>query len=122
MSIGAPRSDRGNKTHLGAILADPLNVVLVALALLLLLDAGHDPPGRAASADHVLVGHREQVALLDGELAVHVILRDLLHLLDHLVIPLRLLGLKRAKDQGRMTSTSRPRSLHRACAPPSRLG
>ncbi|KAK3025938.1 hypothetical protein RJ639_040854 [Escallonia herrerae] len=78
---------------LGPVIADGRHVGLIAAALLLLLDGGDDAPRGAPRADHVLVGHREEVALLHGEL-----LRgdqrggDLLHEFHHLLVPLRLLG------------------------------
>mmetsp|Transcript_35137 Transcript_35137/g.52128 ORF Transcript_35137/g.52128 Transcript_35137/m.52128 type:complete len:280 (-) Transcript_35137:26-865(-) len=74
----------------GAVLPGKLGVVLVALALLLLLDAGDDPPGGTAAADRVLVGHGQQVTLLHGELVPR--LADLLHVVCHLVVALGLLG------------------------------
>ena len=61
---------------------DHRNLRLVTLRLLLLLDGGDDSPGRAARADDVLVRHRQEVALLDGELLVGR--RDALHVLNHL--------------------------------------
>jgi hypothetical protein len=63
---------------------------LVALRLLLLLDGGDDAPRRTASADDVLVSDREEVALLNGELLVGR--GDGLHVLDHLLVALSLLG------------------------------
>lgn len=55
---------------------------LVALGLLLLLDRGDDSPRGTAGTDDVLVGDRQQVALLNGELLVCG--GDGLHVLDHL--------------------------------------
>ena len=57
-------------THLLSVGPDELELVLGGLVLLLLLDGGDDPPGGPARADHVLVGDREQVPLLHGELHV----------------------------------------------------
>ena len=56
----------------------------------LLRDAGDDAPGSTARAYSVLVGHGQQVALLDGELSA--LIAHALHVIGHLVIPLRLLG------------------------------
>ncbi|GIL45533.1 hypothetical protein Vafri_2740 [Volvox africanus] len=75
-----------------AILPNPVYVFLIALALLLLLYAGDNAPRSTPSANDVLVGHREQVALLNRQLLIMNKLRNLLHLLHHLVITLRLLG------------------------------
>mmetsp|Transcript_54807 Transcript_54807/g.174130 ORF Transcript_54807/g.174130 Transcript_54807/m.174130 type:complete len:266 (+) Transcript_54807:336-1133(+) len=78
--------------NLCAVLLDKLDVLVVALGLLLLLDGGDDAPGRAAGADHVLVGDGEEVALLDVELLVAGHLGHGLHVLLHLVVALGLLG------------------------------
>ena len=51
------------------ILADDADVLLRALGLLFLLDAGDDAPRCAARADYVLVGNGEQVTLVDCKLA-----------------------------------------------------
>lgn len=51
------------------VLADDADVLVRALGLLLLLDAGDDAPRGTAGADDVLVGDREEVALVDCELA-----------------------------------------------------
>jgi hypothetical protein len=45
-------------------------MLLVAFALLLLLYAGNDSPGRTPSTNNVLVSHGQQVALLHGQLLV----------------------------------------------------
>lgn len=74
----------------GDVLLDLLDLGVVAAALLLLLDGGDDSPGGTTGADDVLVGDAEKVALLNAELDVH--LGDLLHVLDHLVVTLGLLG------------------------------
>jgi hypothetical protein len=52
-----------------AVLADDANVLLGALGLLLLLDAGDDAPGGTAGSDDVLVGDGKEVALVNCELA-----------------------------------------------------
>ena len=50
------------------ILADGRHVLVGALGFLLLLDGRDDAPGRAPSADDVLVRDREQVTLVNGQL------------------------------------------------------
>lgn len=52
-----------------AVLANDADVLLGALGLLLLLDAGDDAPGGTAGADDVLVGDGKEVALVNCELA-----------------------------------------------------
>lgn len=52
-----------------AILADLGDVLLVVFRLLLLLDAGDDAPRSTSGSDNVLVGDRQQVALVYGELS-----------------------------------------------------
>jgi hypothetical protein len=54
--------------NLLAVLANDTNVLVGALSLLLLLDAGDDAPGSTAGADDVLVGDGKEVALVDCEL------------------------------------------------------
>lgn len=54
------------------VIADDANVLVCAFGLLLLLDARDDSPGRAARADHVLVGHGKEVALVDGKLTAEL--------------------------------------------------
>lgn len=76
---------------LGSVVADHGDVVVVAAALLLLLDGGDDAPGGPASADHVLVGDGEEVALLHGQLLLLGGGRDLLDELHHLLVALSLL-------------------------------
>ena len=56
----------------------------------LLHDARDDAPRSTARAHSVLVGHRQQVALLHGELAVCI--AHILHVIGHLVVALCLLG------------------------------
>ncbi len=75
---------------LAAVLLDGADVLVAALGLLLLLDGGDDAPRGAAGADHVLVGHREEVALVNSKLSAE--LGNLLHVLDHLVVALSLLA------------------------------
>ena len=57
------------KLDLLAVLADDTDVLVGALGLLLLLNAGDDAPGSTAGADDVLVGDGKEVALVDCELA-----------------------------------------------------
>lgn len=57
------------KLDLLAVLADDTDVLVGALGLLLLLDAGDDAPGSTTGADDVLVGDGKEVALVDCELA-----------------------------------------------------
>ena len=71
---------------LGLVVLDDGHLVGIAL----LLDGGNDAPGRTAGADDVLVGDGEEVALLNGELLG--LLGNLLHVGDHLVEALGLLG------------------------------
>lgn len=73
-----------------AVVADGADVLIGALGLLLLLDRGDDSPAGTAGADNVLVRHREQVALVDGELTTK--LGNLLHVGDHLIVTLGLLA------------------------------
>lgn len=67
-----------------AVLLDERDLGRVALGLLLLLDRGNYSPGRTAGTDDVLVGDREQVALLNGKITV--LRGDDLHVVDHLCI------------------------------------
>jgi hypothetical protein len=64
--------------------------VLGALRVLLLLDGGDGAPGRAARADRVLVGDGQEVALLNREVLLD--LDNLLHVVEHILEALRLLG------------------------------
>ena len=57
------------KLDLLAVLADDADVLVGALGLLLLLNAGDDAPGSTAGADDVLVGNGKEVALVYCELA-----------------------------------------------------
>lgn len=52
-----------------AVVTNDADVLLRALILLLLFDGGNDAPGGTAGADHVLVGDRKQVTLINSELA-----------------------------------------------------
>lgn len=72
------------------VITDGGHMLLRALGLLLLLDGGDDAPTGTAGADDVLVGDREQVALVDGELTAQ--LGNLLHVGDHLIVALGLLA------------------------------
>lgn len=56
--------------NLAAVGADHFQFVVGALWLLLLLDGGDNTPRRPPRADHILVRHREQIALLDGQLHI----------------------------------------------------
>jgi len=78
--------------YLGSVVADDGDVILVAAALLLLLDRGDDAPRGAARSDHVLVGYGEEVPLLNGEFLVVCGSGDLLHELHHLFVALGLLS------------------------------
>ena len=57
------------------VVADDANVLVHTLSLLLLLDARDDAPRSTTGADYVLVGHGEQVTLVDGKLATDLLLR-----------------------------------------------
>lgn len=72
------------------VLLDGADVLVGALGLFLLLDGRDDAPGSTAGSDDVLVGHAEQVALVDGELTAE--LGNLLHVGDHLIVALGLLA------------------------------
>ena len=65
-----------------AVLLDQSDLGRVALSLLLLLDRSDYSPRGTAGANDVLVGNGEEVALLDGQVAV--LGSDDLHVLDHL--------------------------------------
>lgn len=81
---------------LGAVLADGADVLVGALALLLLLNGGDDAPGGTAGTDDVLVGNAEEVALIDAQLTAQ--LGDLLHVANHLIVALGLLA--KASEEG----------------------
>ena len=55
-----------------AVLADDGDVLVRALGLLLLLNRGDDAPRGPTGADDILVGNREQIALVDGELTTQL--------------------------------------------------
>ena len=71
---------------LGLVVLDDGHLVGISL----LLDGGNDAPRGTAGADDVLVGDGEEVALLNGEFLG--LLGNLLHVGDHLVEALGLLG------------------------------
>merc|ERR1740139_434204 len=75
--------------HLGTILPCILGLLGVSFACLLLFHAGNDTPCCSAAAHCVLVRHRQQVALLHGELIWG--LADVMHVVCHLVVALCLL-------------------------------
>jgi hypothetical protein len=76
--------------NLVTVVADGANVLIGAFGLLLLLDGGDDAPRGTSRADDVLVGDREEVALVDSELTAQ--LGYLLHVRDHLIVTLGLLA------------------------------
>merc|ERR1719487_854116 len=78
------------RLNLSAILASKLGVVLVALGLFFLLNAGDDSPGSTTTSDCVLVGHRQKVALLDGQFLTGT--ANLLHEISHFIVALGLLS------------------------------
>nr|POF23480.1 hypothetical protein CFP56_40057 [Quercus suber] len=80
------------RLDLGFVVLDHGHMVLIAVALLLLLDRGDDAPRGLPRADHDLVRHGEKVSLLDSELFPLHHHQDLLHELHHLLVPLGLLG------------------------------
>jgi hypothetical protein len=51
-----------------AVLSDSADVLIRSLGLFLLLDGRDDAPRGTARADDVLVGHRQQISLIDAEL------------------------------------------------------
>lgn len=56
------------------IVANDADVLLHALGLLFLLDTGDDAPRSTTGTDYVLVGHGEEVALVDRELTADLLL------------------------------------------------
>lgn len=64
------------------VLLDEGDLGLVALGLFFLFDGGDDSPGRTTGTDDVLVGDRQEIPLLDGELYIGG--GNDLHVLDHL--------------------------------------
>ena len=74
------------------------HLLLLFAPLGLLLDAGDDAPRGTTRADHVLVGHRQQVPLLVAELDAQ--LGHVLHGRRHVVVAFRLLRqLQRTKNK-----------------------
>jgi hypothetical protein len=65
--------------NLGLVVLDDGHLVGVSL----LFDGSHDSPRSTAGPDHVLVGDREQVALLDGQLLW--LTGNILHVGDHFI-------------------------------------
>lgn len=59
--------------NLLAVVTDDVDMLVRALGLLLLLDAGNDAPRSTAGSDHILVGHGEEVALVNGEFATNLV-------------------------------------------------
>ena len=68
------------------VLLDESDLGLIALGLLLLLNRGDDSPRGTAGTNDVLIGNRQEIALLNGELNVGR--GDDLHVLDHLCVAL----------------------------------
>jgi len=79
-----------------AVVTDGADVLLGSLGLLFLLDGGDDSPRGTAGADNVLVGDRQEVALINGELTAQ--LGNLLHVSHHLIVALSLLA--EASEEG----------------------
>lgn len=69
-----------------AVLLDESDLGLVALGLLLLLNRGDDSPRGTAGTDDVLIGDRQEITLLNGELNIGR--GDDLHVLNHLCVAL----------------------------------
>ena len=63
------------RLNLLAVLANDADMLLRALGLLFLLDAGDDAPRGTARADHVLVRHGEEIALIDCKLTADLTFR-----------------------------------------------
>jgi hypothetical protein len=61
------------KLDFAAVIADDGDMLVRTLGFLLLLDAGNDAPGGTAGTDNVLVGDRQQITLVDSELAANLI-------------------------------------------------
>lgn len=81
---------------LALVVGDQLGVGR-ALLLLLGLNRADDAERGTAGADDVLVGDGEQVALLERQVGRRL-LGDLLHVLDHLIVALRLWGKRRLRE------------------------
>jgi hypothetical protein len=58
--------------NLLAIIANGRDVLIRALGLLLLLNRGDYTPRSTTSANHVLVGDREQITLIDSQFAANL--------------------------------------------------
>jgi len=124
-AAGAPQRQASSTAPLGgphhfAVLLNALDVLLIALALLLLLDGRDDPPGRPPGANHVLVGHGQQVPLLHRQLLVVHHLRHLFHLLN-LRTPARAARVSpRAPRRAQLRRATRPRAAAPAGGAPQR--
>lgn len=79
-------------THHLSVLPNAAHVLLVPLALLLLFNAGNDPPRGTASTNDVLVRNRQEVPLLHRQFLIMHQFGHLLHLVHHFIVPLCLLG------------------------------
>lgn len=79
------------RLHLGHVLSNGDHTLIVAPALILLLDGGDDSLGGPTGENHVLVGHGEQVALLHSKLLHFHAFGHLLHELHHLLVALCML-------------------------------
>ena len=55
-----------------AIVADGCDMLVRALGFLLLLDGGDYAPGGTSGSDHILVGDRQQVPLIDSKLTANL--------------------------------------------------
>lgn len=66
------------------VLLDEGDLGLVALGLFFLFDGSDDSPGRTTGTDDVLVGDRQEIPLLDGELYISG--GNDLHVLDHFCV------------------------------------
>ena len=56
-----------------AIVADGGDMLVRALGFLLLLNGRDNSPGGTSGSDDVLVGNREEISLIDGQLAAQLI-------------------------------------------------
>lgn len=92
--------------NLLAVLLDQSDLRLVAFGLLLLLDRGDNSPRSTAGTDDVLVGNRQQIPLLNGEL--HISRGNDLHVLDHLCIALSIAGTRTMELMGANLHSARP--------------
>jgi hypothetical protein len=72
------------------VILDGADMLLGALGLLFLLDGGDDSPRGTAGANDILVGNRQEVALVNSELTTE--LGHLLHVGNHLIVALSLLA------------------------------